>query len=446
MTEAVGRAMTDLPQLVNKTVEFAYRGARLGFDLSHALFSSFSVDAGTRLLLKEIAHDEKITSASRLLDAGCGTGIIGISLAASSPSMNVVMRDRDLLAVAFSERNCWRNGLKAVRLGLDGQPLPPIQGRAPKHKAPPDRSGSITLAPGLLGADDPFGPYDAVLSNLPAKAGAPVLSNFIMKCGRDLLVPGGRLAFVIVATLADAASGWIAASGLKTVHRTATKNHCVFILEKNEGEPNEKAEPVLPGIPEKLPEFYLRTSGKRAVGRCNVRASGYWGLPEFDTLNYRTELAIEAAEKACAGNLVRKALLAEPGIGLAALWAAASLGPLEISILSRDTLSLCASRSNLAEAGYGKTACRVLSPAEDPCLPEADTDFILWFPDEIPQYDFISPAWALFARAAKKGAAIVIVAPSTIAARFLKTIPRGFTPLGEKRRKGFSALMLRRAA
>ncbi|PKL03286.1 MAG: methyltransferase, partial [Spirochaetae bacterium HGW-Spirochaetae-9] len=69
--------MTELQPLVNKTVEFAYRGARLSFDLSHALFSSYAIDTGTRFLLKEIAHDEALARARSILDAGCGAGIIG---------------------------------------------------------------------------------------------------------------------------------------------------------------------------------------------------------------------------------------------------------------------------------------------------------------------------------------------------------------------------------
>ncbi|MCX8014220.1 MAG: class I SAM-dependent methyltransferase, partial [Rectinema sp.] len=109
-TNETGKPVCPLDPLVNKTVEFAYRGARLKFDLSHALFSSYDIDAGTRLLLKEIASEPAIVEAGRVLDAGCGTGVIGISLAASCPAMDIVMRDRDLRAVAFAARNARRNG------------------------------------------------------------------------------------------------------------------------------------------------------------------------------------------------------------------------------------------------------------------------------------------------------------------------------------------------
>jgi 16S RNA G1207 methylase RsmC len=184
--------VNDLEPLVHKTVEFAYRGSRLKFDLSHALFSSYDIDTGTKLLLKEIAHDETICSASSILDSGCGVGVIGLSMAASCPGSRVVLKDRDLLACAISERNAWRNGLKAVRLELDGSPSSPIAKKPPKHRKPQERTADLIIAPGLLAEEDSLGPYDAVLSNLPAKAGEPVLSSFLGNEAPKLLRQGGK--------------------------------------------------------------------------------------------------------------------------------------------------------------------------------------------------------------------------------------------------------------
>jgi 16S rRNA G1207 methylase RsmC len=101
--------MIDLLPLVNKTVPLRFRGADLSLDLSHALFSSFGIDAGTKLLFKAIGRDEKLARAKRILDAGSGVGVIGLGVAAAFPDARIVARDRDLLAVAFSERNRRRN-------------------------------------------------------------------------------------------------------------------------------------------------------------------------------------------------------------------------------------------------------------------------------------------------------------------------------------------------
>ena len=120
-TNKADDSFCQLDPLVNRTVDFAYRGTKLKFELSHSLFSSFDIDEGTRFLLKEIANEPGIIHAHRLLDAGCGVGVIGISLAASCPEMDVVLRDRDFRAVVFSARNAERNGLGIRLFGLDGQ-------------------------------------------------------------------------------------------------------------------------------------------------------------------------------------------------------------------------------------------------------------------------------------------------------------------------------------
>src|SRR5208283_5333859 len=142
--------VTDLDSYVNKKVYFKFNGAALRFDLSHALFSSFDIDVGTRLLLKVAAHDPVLASSRRILDEGCGVGVIGLCAAKAFPEAEVVLRDRDSLAVAFAERNRLANKLRG----------------APRAEW------------GLIGDDREGGPYDFVFSNLPAKAGAPVLARF----------------------------------------------------------------------------------------------------------------------------------------------------------------------------------------------------------------------------------------------------------------------------
>ncbi len=103
--------MTDLAGYVNKSVGLRFNGVELRFDLSHALFSSFDIDVGTRLLLKVAARDPVLASARRILDEGCGIGVIGLCAAKAFPEAEVLLRDRDSLAVAFTERNRLANRL-----------------------------------------------------------------------------------------------------------------------------------------------------------------------------------------------------------------------------------------------------------------------------------------------------------------------------------------------
>lgn len=447
--------MIDLSALVNKTVDFAYRGSRLALDLSHALFSSYTIDAGTRLLLKEVAHDEAIVHADNLLDAGCGIGVISIAMAASSPAMQVVMRDRDLLAVAFAERNCWRNGLPATRLDLDGQPAPAIEKKSPKHKCRTERTAPIIIAPGLLGEDDVFGPYDAILSNLPAKAGPHILSYFIAACEKKLLKPGGRFGFVIVNTLADMAEGWCREAGLSVYSKAATKSHTAFLTEKKA--PVHSASPetarTLTVIPEEgilgslkkrasMIEFYTRNRLDTQLEHARLQTEGFWGLPEFDTLSYQTQLACEAFSQHAGSLLVRNALVFEPGIGIAALWIVKMFGPQSLHAVSRDLLSHFAVEHNLSKSA--KTTIAHHSALELEQVEQASLDAVFWFPDETPMYDFYTPAWETLARTMKTGALAVITAQTGVIARFEKSKPKELRKAGEKKKKGFSALIVQR--
>jgi hypothetical protein len=411
--------MIDLAPFVNKTVDFAYCGSRLRFDLSHALFSSFDVDSGTRFLLKELAHEESVLGARSILDAGCGVGIIGASFAAACPEARVVMSDRDLLACAFSERNCRRNHLPVQRLGIDA------------ISSSPDGGSRIIVTPGLLGEVDPFGPYDAVLSNLPAKAGPEILSRFLKTAADTLLNPGGCMAFVIVNSLADLVASWIEAAGLILERSRVGSGHTVFVTRKAGPTPasNEKAQGI---------GFYVRSSGPRSLGRYTIEASGYQGLPEFDTNSFATDLGIESLERAAAGALVRDFLVVEPGIGLSALWACRSLGPERIHLLSRDYLSLLASSANIA-ARFPRISCLPRASLEADGLPQASMDAILLFPDITPRVDPVPGFWDLITRTAKRGASAVVVSDSQSSFRLDKARPSCFRKTGERKKKGWTA-------
>jgi hypothetical protein len=433
--------MNDLLPLVNKSVDFAYRGQRLIFDLSHALFSSFSIDVGTRLLLKEIAHDEGIIKARSILDSGCGTGIVGISLAACSPQASVVLKDRDLLACAFSERNCWRNGIATRRFNFKGEELPPIAKRYPKHKALPPRNTPVVIAPGLLALPDPSGPYDAVVSNVPAKAGPVVLQRFVDACARELLAPGGTLAFVIVNSLAQLADGWVEESPFVLAKRVQARSHTVYVLRK----PGDAAAQELSDRvqADSLPDLepYRRTLMPRQCGRYKIPIAGYWGLPEFDTNSFATDVAIQCLEKAVAGTLVRDFLCIEPGLGIACAWMAKVSSPLRIHARSRDLLALAATESNTK--GKGIEYFPESEPGEDESS-RGLVDCILAFPDDIPEYDGAGPLWDLAQSRLKRGGNLVVVDAPTAISRLLKRKPGEFQRISEKRAKGYSAVTLRK--
>ena len=451
--------MIELEPLVNKRIPLKFNGAELRFDLSHALFSSFDVDAGTRLLLKTIARDPVLAAARRVLDAGCGTGILGLAVAKAFPEAEVTLRDRDSLAAAFSDRNRLINKLRDSPARVD----PETGERRPAYRAP--QVGLGLLADGREG-----GPYDYVISNLPAKAGGPVLEAFFLRAGSagatpGLLAPGGRLAVVIVHPLADAASLWIEKAGLAVVATARGSMHKVFVCERAtsavgaasgdaadsggaDAPPPGARSGVGAGADTQLDldgidmRAYVRREGRFRLGAAGYPARGFWGLPEFDTPSFGTALAADLAERVLAGSLVRAALIVNPGIGHLALWAAKRLGTSVITGASRDLLSLAATGANLAAVG-GATYRAVDSLRLDE-LPGPSQDLLLDAPDIVPGYDWIEQSWKRAEQLVKSGGTYLAICPPTEIARLEKRRASGWRLLGERRKRGASVMAWRR--
>ncbi len=448
--------MIDLHELVNKTVPLKFCGAELRLELSHALFSSFDIDVGTRLLLKTVARDPVLAKARRVLDAGCGVGVIGLALAKAFPGAEVVLRDRDSLAAAFAERNRLKNKLRDAVEWID-----PATGERREARSAPE------VGLGLLADGREGGPFDYVLSNLPAKAGAPVLEAFFARAGslsssRSLLSAGGRLAVVIVHTLAEAAALWIEKAGLRILETGRGSMHRVFILERSSSGAEAPSMPRVESPPfsggrgpyldlEGLDlSVYVRREGRFKLGLATYPARGFWGLPEFDTPSFGNVVAADLAERTLADGRVREALLVNPGVGHLALWVAKRLGALAITGAARDLLSLGATGANLASAGFssdpasGGFVYRAADSLRLDELPEDSQDALFEAPDIVPGFDWAALSWERAGCLVRAGGRYMAICPPTEIARLEKRRVSGWRLLGERRKRGFAAMAWQR--
>lgn len=152
-----------------KRIPYTLRGQQFSFDVGHTIFSSFQVDDGTDLLLRTL---ETAAPPRRILDLGCGAGVIGITLARRFPEAEVVMADVSLLAVRYARHNAALNGAA---------------------------NASVLGSVGLESV--PPGPYDLIVSNIPAKIGDLAIEQEFVLGPMARLAPGGEYWFVVVSGL-----------------------------------------------------------------------------------------------------------------------------------------------------------------------------------------------------------------------------------------------------
>jgi 16S rRNA (guanine1207-N2)-methyltransferase len=278
--------------LINRRISFNFSRISLRLDLSESLFSSFEVDVGTKILLNSLRKNEAI-DYSRVLDLGCGYGPIGLFLKAQDPSRDVLMVDRDALAVAFASHNAQVNDL------------------------------SVAAYPSL-DYDRVQGAFSLIASNFPAKAAVKGLQAFVHGASAHL-TPGGVLALIVVRRLTSASESVLDNRAIKIKHKEFKRGYSVFHIAFT--------------APLAQPESgYERKRMTLPFSRkYTVRTA--FGLPEFDSLSFGT-LALRSLLEDLRGTPYGSVLVLEPGQGHGAIAVMDVLQPAELALASRDLLSL----------------------------------------------------------------------------------------------------------
>lgn len=93
-------------------IEVEVLGIKLELETDERLFSPRGLDAGTRAML-ELAE---VSPRDRVLDLGCGHGVVGLAIAKRYQPELVMMVDIDETAVAVSRKNAELNNLLGPNL------------------------------------------------------------------------------------------------------------------------------------------------------------------------------------------------------------------------------------------------------------------------------------------------------------------------------------------
>ena len=91
-----------------KKIKQKINGKEFEFYSSSGVFSKEKIDKGTLILAEDMLIDEN----SKVLDIGCGIGVLGI-VAASLFNADAVMSDINKRAVMLAKKNIELNGIKA---------------------------------------------------------------------------------------------------------------------------------------------------------------------------------------------------------------------------------------------------------------------------------------------------------------------------------------------
>ena len=145
-----------------KLLEAEVLGQEISLETQKGLFSPEHIDRGTLAMLSHVKFD----SGMRIMDLGCGCGIVGIVAAKITGEDNVFMSDADPKAVETARRNAERNGVGGV---------------------------TLFISDGFWDVD--ANDFDLILSNPPYQTDFSVAKGFIEK-GFNRLKIGGKLYMV----------------------------------------------------------------------------------------------------------------------------------------------------------------------------------------------------------------------------------------------------------
>lgn len=169
-------------------------GHRLSMESGSGVFSHGRLDPGTAVLFRETEPPV----GGRVLDLGCGWGVIGLAIAVAAPDAVVTGVDVNERALALARDNAARLGVGTRFTALTPEAVP-------------------------AGTE-----YDEIWSNPPIRIGKQALHELLLSW-LPRLATGGRATMVVGRHLgADSLQRWLGEQGFPTRRRASAKGFRVL--------------------------------------------------------------------------------------------------------------------------------------------------------------------------------------------------------------------------
>ncbi len=143
-------------------VNFYFYKHKLTFKSDNGVFSKHNVDFGTNLLLKNV----ELNDGDKILDMGCGIGIMGISLSKINDTITTHMVDVNLRAIELVKENILLNDV---------------------------RNATVFESNTYQNVSEE---YNVIVTNPPIRAGKSVVHDIVLN-GKNHLTKGGKIYVVI---------------------------------------------------------------------------------------------------------------------------------------------------------------------------------------------------------------------------------------------------------
>lgn len=400
----------------NKEVSLQFDGQRTSFFLSQALFSSFDIDQGSRLLLKSLPERIDPGQIGSILDLGCGVGTLGLALKKRYPHTEVTLQDRDALAVAFTEINAHRNGMEAAVV-----------------------NGGLAFQ----GFSDRY--FDLIVSNVPAKVGDPVLRHLYLQM-LEHLKDNGIAAIVVVNRIAGLTVSFLEAIGGELLFRESSTEHTVIHFRRGPAfTPSEKGGEENTNL---LLEPYIRSDADFQIDRFTYRLEIVWGEADFDTSPYTAYLISRILNPFPSADSI---LFWNPGQGhipvlLHGMLSAKGEEIKRIYCACRDMLALLITRRNLLQQGLTESEV-LLRYAADPSFMDTDLraccGLMVVICENLAGLPHPEAVLSAAERVLYPGGNLLITGKSAHLNRFPYR-RYSFSPRREKKHRGYKAIILKR--